>query len=48
MLFATAGERIELIHRATNRDIFARGALHVAAMLPGRAAGAYRVRDLLR
>ncbi len=45
--FATAGERIELIHRATDRDIFARGALHAAARLSGRAAGRYRLRDLL-
>lgn len=45
--FATAGERIELIHRATNREIFARGALHVATRLAGRPAGSYRVRDLL-
>ena len=45
--FATAGERIELVHRATNRDIFARGALHVARRLAGRPAGRYRVADLL-
>ena len=45
--FAAAGERIELVHRATNRDIFARGALHVATRLAGRAPGLYRVRDLL-
>ena len=45
--FATAGERIELIHRATNRDIFARGALHVAQRLHGRTPGRYRVADLL-
>ncbi|RPE81614.1 4-hydroxy-tetrahydrodipicolinate reductase [Vulcaniibacterium tengchongense] len=45
--FAAPGERIELVHRATNRDVFARGALHVAARLAGRAPGAYRVRDLL-
>jgi 4-hydroxy-tetrahydrodipicolinate reductase len=45
--FAGPGERIELIHRATSRDIFARGALHAAAALPGRAAGSYRLRDLL-
>lgn len=45
--FTSLGERIELNHRATNRDIFARGALHVAARLAGRAPGAYRVRDLL-
>ena len=45
--FTSAGERIELVHRASNRDIFARGALHVAARLKGRAAGRYRVADLL-
>lgn len=45
--FATAGERIELVHRATNRDIFARGALHVARRLASRPPGLYRVRDLL-
>lgn len=45
--FAGIGERIELVHRATNRDIFARGALHAAQRLHGRAPGAYRLRDLL-
>ena len=45
--FTGLGERIELTHRATHRDIFARGALHVARALVGRAPGAYRVRDLL-
>jgi len=45
--FTTAGERIELVHRAGNRDIFARGALHAAANLAGRKPGLYRLRDLL-
>ena len=45
--FAGPGERIELIHRATNRDIFARGALHAASRLVGRSPGSYRLRDLL-
>jgi 4-hydroxy-tetrahydrodipicolinate reductase len=45
--FATLGERIELVHRATSRDIFASGALHAATRLPGREAGHYRLRDLL-
>lgn len=45
--FTAAGERVELVHRATNRDIFARGALVAAARLAGRPAGLYRVRDLL-
>ncbi|TBR12481.1 MAG: 4-hydroxy-tetrahydrodipicolinate reductase, partial [Lysobacter sp.] len=37
----------ELVHRATNRDIFARGALHVARRLASRPPGLYQVRDLL-
>jgi 4-hydroxy-tetrahydrodipicolinate reductase len=44
--FAGSGERIELLHRATNRDIFASGALHAAKRLAGCAPGAYRLRDL--
>jgi 4-hydroxy-tetrahydrodipicolinate reductase len=45
--FTAAGERVELIHRATNRDIFARGALHAASRIPGRGPGQYTLRDLL-
>lgn len=45
--FTSVGERIELVHRATNRDIFARGALHAAARLAHRPAGLYQLRDLL-
>ena len=45
--FTTAGERIELVHRASNRDIFARGALHAATRLVTRAPGLYRLADLL-
>ncbi len=45
--FATAGERLELTHRAGSRDTFARGALHVAKALNRRAPGRYRVADLL-
>ncbi|KAF1709866.1 4-hydroxy-tetrahydrodipicolinate reductase [Pseudoxanthomonas kalamensis DSM 18571] len=45
--FTGIGERIELAHRASNRDIFARGALHVATRLCGKAPGSYRVADLL-
>jgi 4-hydroxy-tetrahydrodipicolinate reductase len=45
--FTTNGERLELIHRATDRDIFARGALEAAARIAGRSAGNYRLADLL-
>jgi 4-hydroxy-tetrahydrodipicolinate reductase len=45
--FTGTGERIELVHRATSRDVFAFGALHAAARLAGRDPGEYRLRDLL-
>jgi 4-hydroxy-tetrahydrodipicolinate reductase len=41
------GERVELSHRATDRSIFARGALEAAAWLAGRKPGAYAIDDLL-
>jgi 4-hydroxy-tetrahydrodipicolinate reductase len=44
---AAAGERIELIHRATDRMVFARGALRAARWLIGRPAGLYGMRDVL-
>lgn len=43
--FASAGERLELAHRATSRDIFARGALAVGEWLVGQGAGRYAMRD---
>ncbi len=42
-----AGERIELVHRATSRDVFARGALHAAAWLARQQPGRYQLRDML-
>ncbi|MEO5596862.1 MAG: dihydrodipicolinate reductase C-terminal domain-containing protein [Lysobacteraceae bacterium] len=45
--FTGLGERLELIHRATDRDIFARGSLEAAARIAGRAPGMYRLEDLL-
>lgn len=45
--FTGLGERVELVHRATNRDVFARGALHAAVRLAGRDPGSYGLRDLL-
>jgi 4-hydroxy-tetrahydrodipicolinate reductase len=41
------GERIELTHRASSRDLFARGALRAAGWLVGRPAGRYRLDDVL-
>jgi 4-hydroxy-tetrahydrodipicolinate reductase len=44
------GERIELTHRASNRDLFASGALRCARWLAlaGRAPGRYGLSDVLR
>lgn len=42
-----AGERIELTHRATDRTIFARGAVRAARWIAGRAAGRYHMTDVL-
>jgi 4-hydroxy-tetrahydrodipicolinate reductase len=42
------GERVELSHRATDRLIFARGALEAAAWLAGCRPGAYSIDDLLQ
>ncbi|HEX7370076.1 MAG TPA: dihydrodipicolinate reductase C-terminal domain-containing protein, partial [Rhodanobacteraceae bacterium] len=44
---ATKDERIELTHRAYDNTIFARGALHAAAWLAGKPAGAYSLDDVL-
>jgi 4-hydroxy-tetrahydrodipicolinate reductase len=45
--FAAAGERLELTHRATDRMVFARGALRAAQWLVGRPPGLYGMKDVL-
>lgn len=45
--FTGLGERIELIHRATDRDVFARGALRAAQWLADKPAGRYGMREVL-
>jgi 4-hydroxy-tetrahydrodipicolinate reductase len=47
VILATDGERIELGHRAENRDIFARGAVKAALWLAGKPAGRYTMADVL-
>jgi 4-hydroxy-tetrahydrodipicolinate reductase len=42
-----AGERLELVHRATNRDVFAHGALRAATWIAGKPAGRYTLADVL-
>lgn len=41
------GERLELGHRATDRSIFARGALQAAYWIHGRAAGHWQIDDVI-
>jgi 4-hydroxy-tetrahydrodipicolinate reductase len=45
--FAGPGERLELTHRASSREIFARGALRAAQWIIGKPAGLYSMQDVL-
>jgi 4-hydroxy-tetrahydrodipicolinate reductase len=47
VIFAGPGERIELAHVATDREIFARGAVKAALWARGRAPGLYAMTDVL-
>jgi 4-hydroxy-tetrahydrodipicolinate reductase len=47
VILAGEGERLEITHRATSRDIFARGAIDAAAFLASRKAGSYSMRDVV-
>ncbi len=47
VLFAALGERVELTHKASSRDIFARGAIRAAIWAHGKPAGLYDMRDVL-
>src|SRR6476659_3194214 len=47
VIFAGPAERIELVHRAEDRMIFARGALHAASWARGKKPGLYSMADVL-
>ncbi|WP_313388917.1 4-hydroxy-tetrahydrodipicolinate reductase, partial [Rhodospirillum rubrum] len=47
VIFAAEGERIELTHRASNRAVFAKGALRAALWTRDRAPGLYSMHDVL-
>lgn len=47
VMFLSEGERLELSHRATNRNLFAKGALHAACWLKDKKPGLYSMRDVL-
>jgi 4-hydroxy-tetrahydrodipicolinate reductase len=47
VIFAGPAERVELTHRAEDRMIFARGALHAAFWARGKKPGLYSMADVL-
>ena len=47
VIFATNGERIELTHKASSRETFAKGALRAAKFLAKAKPGLYDMQDVL-
>ena len=47
VIFAGTGEQLELTHRATNRGIYAKGAVRAAQWLVARPPGLYGMKDVL-
>ena len=47
VMFAALGERLELTHKASDRAIFARGALRAAAWVANQPPGVYDMQDVL-
>jgi 4-hydroxy-tetrahydrodipicolinate reductase len=47
VFFLGLGERVEITHRASSRDTFARGAVRAAEWLAGKGPGLYDMRDVL-
>lgn len=47
VIFAADNERIEITHKATDRSIFARGAVRAALWARGQVPGYYRMADVL-
>jgi 4-hydroxy-tetrahydrodipicolinate reductase len=45
--FLGPGERLELTHRATSRDVFAHGALRAARLVARKPPGRYGMKDLV-
>jgi 4-hydroxy-tetrahydrodipicolinate reductase len=47
IIFGALGETLELVHKSTSRDSYARGALAAAKFLASRPAGRYTMNDVL-
>ncbi|MCD6035935.1 MAG: 4-hydroxy-tetrahydrodipicolinate reductase [Rickettsiales bacterium] len=48
VIFAHAGERIELSHKASNRTIYAKGAVRACVWAKNRKPGLYSMQDVLK
>jgi 4-hydroxy-tetrahydrodipicolinate reductase len=47
VVFANVGERVELTHKASSRDTFAKGSVRAAVWLASQPAGLYDMQDVL-
>ncbi|MFX5480888.1 dihydrodipicolinate reductase C-terminal domain-containing protein, partial [Acinetobacter baumannii] len=47
VIFASEGERIELTHKASGRQIYAKGAVRAALWAQDKTPGLYSMRDVL-
>jgi 4-hydroxy-tetrahydrodipicolinate reductase len=47
VIFAGEGERLELVHKASSRKIYSRGALRAALWVVGKKPGVYAMADVL-
>ncbi len=47
IIFSALGETLELVHKGSSRDSYARGALQAAKFLAGKPAGLYSMDDVL-
>jgi len=47
VMFAGAGERVEISHKASSREIFASGAVRAALWVGGQKPGLYSMKDVL-
>lgn len=47
VLFAADGERVEITHKASSREIFARGAVKAVLWAAGKQPGLYSMKDVL-
>jgi 4-hydroxy-tetrahydrodipicolinate reductase len=48
VIFAGEGERVELSHKASNREVFAKGAIRAAIWASNKEPGFYSMRDVLK